>query len=437
MMNGDPNSDPNQVPGGVLGQDTNQVNPDPNCNPNLGNNIPIANPNLALLQVTQIVQQLSSQINSQPLPEPVPYSPESGRSLVDFLGEFESFALKTYGIDQKLWTPRLEKYLKPPLLDLYHDLVKHHSEYLVIRTALVDSYGAPSITSPADLVDEFNATQYESQGGIRGFVSRLNALATKIFVGHPPDSINEMVKRRCVDALPPYLKNPLKYWSLSNTNASLQEFMRAGSELEKSTPVPSAAAAACVYAGSASAPSVSALASNHVKASPTQASIPSSIAVTPKSPQQQNAASPRFNNTNDTPHPPRCSYCKRRGHTYDNCYLRRSECFNCGQKGHYASRCPNSAPSSSNPTSGGNFQPYVSPSSSGSFPPPSGGLPRTPVQSSNFSNFNSSSGQFSSMPSPLLPTQNSCLFCGVAGHNLCDCPAFADFVARLAQRQSN
>ena len=328
-------------------------------------------------------------MNTPPTLEPIPYSLDSGRLLSDFLDEFETFALKTYGADQRLWIARLKKYLEPPILDLYNDLVKVHQDYFILRTALIDSYDASAIPSHEELVDRFENFKYSSQEGIRGLVSRLNALATEIYSGASPRTITQVVKRRCVNALPSHIKETLNFWLLSNPNASLQEFMRVGSGLEKSVAVPEAAAA-----------SASTL-SNTIK--------PQTPVVKQRYPNNSNNVNPSNNvnsssvssSTNSGSRPRICTYCNKRGHIFDNCHQRTSTCYKCSEIGHYASNCPDARSSSGrsgNPPDVQNPPPLLPPSA-----------PPTP----------------------------QCMFCCQVGHLPLDCPGLEALMDRIVRRNLN
>ena len=228
-------------------------------------------PNQILLQVTQLLGQLTAQVNSQPVPEPVPFNPGSGRPFADFFSEFEAYALKIYGSNRELWIPRLAKYLEEPILSLFNNLSQVNQDYSSIKTALLNTYGSTK-SSPADFLEKFNHCKYDQAEGIKGFISRLNALALKAYTGAPQDTIDELVKRHCISSLPGNLSTALNFWLLSNPSASLQELMRVGSGLEKSLPTPEAAAMSAPVSGESTPPPTAAV---HQKSLPNSSSASS------------------------------------------------------------------------------------------------------------------------------------------------------------------
>ena len=346
-------------------------------------------PEQALLQVTQLLTQLTTRVTADPVPEPVVFSLGSGRPLSEFLAEFETYAKQKYGHDQRLWTPRLAKYLKPPVLTHFQHLTQVSQDYSVVKDALISSYETAATSSPADQMEKFNTIKYDPSEGIRGLVSRLKVLATRVYAGVPSDTTDELIKRRCISALPPHLEETLNFWVLANPNATLQDFMRVGSGLEESSAKKEVAIASL----------------------PT----PESPAVRPKPvPVKRNAVpavtrtgAPQVPMASDN-EPKFCRYCKRRGHLITECYLRNGQCFRCGQPGHFADKCSNAVRPKTT-------QPEYRQNSTNPF--------HTRVTE----------------PERPSPTDNlsTCMFCNGIGHAMARCPEFDDYMDRKINRHLN
>ena len=346
-------------------------------------------PNNALLEVTRLVGQLTTQVNTPHLPEPVPFSLNTGRSFGDFLTEFEAYALRTFGDDKKLWTPRLAKYLKPPALTLYQEFMVENPDYDRIKTALSNSYDITTPMTSADHMEKFQSVTYNRTDGIRGLVSRLKFIAVKMYNGASDDSVDDLVMRRCISCLPSHLRTTLKFWRMSNSNATLQDLIKLGSELEESESVPEAAAL------STPTPEIVAVTSNKVN------SVSSKQHTLPDTANENSASAPVPKSRSEY-----CNYCHKRGHVIADCYRRKNVCFECGQPGHYAAQCPNRIPST---------------------------LPPGRSNSINYSQ-----GATSHLPSS-QPTSSGpyCVFCCVAGHSLAMCPRFDSYMDAKIDRRLN
>ena len=351
-----------------------------------------------LLQVTQLLGQLTARVTEQPIPEPVPFTRGAGRTLNDFFKEFEAHAGKTFGTDKALWTPRLSKYLDEPLLSLYNSLVQLNQGYEEVKKALENSFGEADTLTPADLLDRFNSTEYDPQEGIKGLISRLSALATRAYTGAPQGTLDELVRRRCVSALPATLSTPLNFWLLSNPQADLQELMRVGAGLERSLPPVEVATVA-------TPPEIT----PPVPARRRRDTLPVG---------EQAAALPLPPPTSLGSRPTQslfCQYCRKPGHEVHSCRTRTRRCFSCGGQGHFLAECPR-GPTRSNPNN----------------PRP---LPRRPIPS------NAPVPRFASPPLAPVTGANAipstCAFCGEAGHAMARCPHFEGYLENIVDRRLN
>ena len=352
-----------------------------------------------LLKVAELLGQLTTKITEQPVLEPVRFTLGSGRPLDDFLSEFEVYAARSVGSDKKLWVSRLSKYLDEPLLSFFNHLVPYSQDYDYIKSALQDSFGAEELCSPADLLDEFNSSEYNSMEGIRGFVSRLSALAQKVYAGVDQATREELVKRRCVTALPPSISSPLKFWLLSNPKASLQEFMRVGSGLEKSVVTPEAAA---LSSSAEVVPPVPARRRRDLPSAGEQAAA----LVSSQSPPVRSGQPDRKE----------CQFCHKPGHDISACYLRNQACFRCGNQGHFVGQCTVTSPS---PRTQFMRSPQGPSSSRFTSSAPLPTAPRSaPVTGAN-----------------ALPA--ACAFCGEPGHAMIRCPHFDNYLETVVDRRLN
>ena len=365
-----------------------------------GQDPPVLDPNQALLEVTRLLTRLSTQVSVQTLPEPIVFSQGSGRSLSDFFSEFETYAQSTYGPDRRYWTPRLGKYLKDKVLDLYNSLSQINQDYAFVKKALLSAFEAQTTNTTAELLDKFAKCRYDEGEGISGFVSRLSALATTAYAGATQTTIDEIVKQRCISSLPEYLRTTLNFWLLANPNASLQELIRVGSGLERSLP---------------SVPEASAIA-----VAPHSSQELASSGARPKAPvtEQQpdlNQARPVSARAGNPRTPSRfCKYCRKKGHSIENCYMKCGRCFRCGQSGHFVSECPSSV--------------------SG----PRMARPRLPHSAMAPSYIPSTTPNFESGIRPQMgPVSPTCMFCGSPEHMMGSCPQFATYIEAVVAKQLN
>ena len=347
--------------------------------------------NECLLQVTRLLAQLNSQITAQPLPEPVSFVLGSGRSIVDFFLEFEKYAERTFGNDKTLWTPRLRQYLNNPVLSLYLSLTQVNQDYDSVKTALINAFGTVATVTTADLLEKFEKFEYDPNEGIRGFVSRLQVIASKTYAGAPEATINEIVKQKCLSSLPESLKTTLNFWLLSNPNATLNDLMRVGSGLEKSLLAEAAA-----------------------------------VSVAPQKPMQNppipkpRGKFPTKKDNNPKPDtskgPKVCQFCNKAGHDETTCFMKNRNCYRCGQNDHYISDCP--VPSRSQTS-------------------------RTPTQRRDvtLSQQGQSSGETASSNYVPLernnPSPTRCMFCGSDSHMMMSCPHFEMYVDNMVQKRLN
>ena len=362
-----------------------------------------------LLQVTQLLAQVTTNMNSRPLPEPVKFVIGSGRPLSDFLKEFEAYAEKTYGDDRKLWTPRLANYLDGPVLNLYLNVTQMGLDYDSVKTALIDSYGKLTTATTADLLTQLDECTYDPSEGISSFVSRLSAIAARTYDGVSQDTIQEVVKKRCLSAIPETLRSPLNFWLLSNPNASLKDMMRVGAGLEKSLPTPEAAAIA----------------------RPSSTVISETPAVKPKIPVGTEPKTPKP--VPDYPLETRkiCSHCGKRGHTFDECWSRSRSCYRCGEPGHFVPDCP--LPPREAPVGRQQYRAGIPPRSRSLQTPRYPNLqPGLRMTSSGTSSQVNRPENPASMTSP-----TGCLFCGDSAHVMRFCPYFEERIAAVVDKKLN
>ncbi|MEO1300879.1 MAG: hypothetical protein AAFU83_01320 [Bacteroidota bacterium] len=362
-----------------------------------------------LLQVTQLLAQVTTNMNSRPVPEPVRFVLGSGRPLSDFLREFEAYAEKTYGSDRTLWTPRLAKYLDGPVLNLYSNVTQMGLDYDSVKTALMDSYGKLTTATIADLLTQLDECTYDPSEGICSFVSRLSAIAARTYDGVPQDTIQEVVKKRCLASIPEALRSPLNFWLLSNPNASLKDMMRVGAGLEKSLPTPEVAAIAI----------------------PSSTVTPETQAVKPKIPVRSQPETDT--SAQADPVEPRkiCSYCHKFGHTFDECCRRTGSCYRCGELGHFIPDCP--------------LPPGVAPVGRAQYrarPPPRCRSPQTPpypnVQPRPRMPFGGINSQVHRPGNPVsMASPSGCLFCGDPAHVMRFCPYFEERIEAVVDKKLN
>ena len=372
-------------------------------NPDLNPASGAPNTDDVLLQVTQLLGQLTARVTGPPVLEPVGFTVGSGRSLDDFFKEFEAYANGTFGPDKKLWTPRLAKYLEGPILQLYQSLFLINQEYDTIKSPLQNSFGTIGTASPADLLEQFNTCEFNPTEGIKGFISRLSALAEKAYDGAAQCTIDEIVKRRCVSALPSSLSTPLNFWLLSNLNAGLQELMRVGLGLEKTVGIPEAAAVAAPM-------TVPPVPARRKESFPLVSGQPPAISGSRSSESSATASAHTM-----------CSYCQKPGHDISVCRLKKGRCFRCGQQGHFVAQCPSDLPASG--TNSARFRsrrPVPSPRTLNYGPPASPALNPVP---------NPATGANAISP--------SCTFCGELGHVMARCPHFTDFIEGIVEKRLN
>ena len=388
----------------VIGQPAHLVTNQVTGQPVQSNVAGIADPNTDLIaRLTLVVGSLADRVNKQTIAEPGKFRLGAGRTLEEFLSDFERYALDRLGSSTAVWTSHLSNYVESPLSDLLKSLTDTGAGYSVIKKCLIDSYGANVTTkTTAQYIQEFQNCRYDPNEGIRGLACRLNALAQRAYAGIDPVVIDDLIKQQCLSVLPVELKNPLMFRSFGDPRFSLQDLIKLGVNLQASTlqnpEVTTASASAATSAKQPVEKKESPLASPNPSPTPSQAVLV-------------------------------CSYCNKRGHTYEECYRRLGLCFICKTQGHMASQCTESRNQS---------VPRPQQSSSGATPR----LQRQTLLRAETPPF--VRNQESGPRTPSVSDQDTnrtilqpCAFCGESGHVLATCNQFELYMANLIKKALN
>ena len=332
----------------------------------------------AMFKLTAALDSLTEKVNKREIAEPEPFCLGTGRSIEEFLSEFEAFADQKYGVNREVWCSKLGRFLGEPVNQLYCSIRAVGANYATVKKRLIETYGSVLSTKTCvDYMQEFHQSTYNPDEGIPGLVCRLRTLAGEAYRGLAEDDLETLVKQQCWRVLPAHLRNPLQFQSLANPTMRLDELVRLGVSLQKTE-----LSSAGLYAMGSAGPSA-------YFPAPTPKEDKTPLAtVQPSLPQP---ASPAVI-------PKRCNYCRKPGHVRSECNRLNKACFGCGETGHIRSRCPHrqaeARPSRSTSVSPGRRQ-----------------------------------------DSGTTSTAN-CAFCGAPGHLMAACEDFEAFMRRM-MRQLN
>ena len=322
---------------------------------------------------TDVMSGLSDKLQKKDSLEPVVYVPDSGKSIEEFFTEFEEYMENKYGPNDKVWAERLGKYFKGPLKNVYDGMKSVGLGYAGIKESFIGSYGSEVvIKSTSDYIIDFQKCEYKADEGIAGLICRLKSMADKAYDGMEPDVVEDLIKRQCLSVLPPTIKSTLHFQSLTEPDMSLSKLVSLGTALEKT------------FGAEVLQASASKVKSQNRGQNKTGSKF------------QESASKKKEDNKKNE-----CSYCKKTGHSRDNCYRLNKQCYRCGQTGHFLPDC------------------QVQP----------------PPKSSKETK--SAAGETSSESSSKSGSKITCGFCGTYGHPMAGCESFKEFMKKTVKEMSD
>ena len=129
-----------------------------------------------LMKFANVMSGISDKVYKKDTLEPTVFVPAHGKTIEDFLKEYEAFMNEKYGKNYVIGGERLGKYLGEPLKSVYEDMKSTNANYTSIKEPLLCAYGShieqKTIT---DYILEFQRCSYNPKDGISGLVCRLSS----------------------------------------------------------------------------------------------------------------------------------------------------------------------------------------------------------------------------------------------------------------------
>lgn len=291
--------------------------------------------------VGQLVSALQ-RLDVRTYPAPDPFDVTSGRSFADFFADFEQYCGSKYVGSSDRWMSELGRFLIGDLVGVFDALRGPNDTYAEVKSKLLRWFNESRLNRRSATVVKFKQACREVHETLYVYGVRLEKLFRLAYPRKHVET-SRTLQRRYIDTVPHDFGQQLNYsygvvklvgqtfgWSQVLQLALMRDNQSPNwsSRLNPEAP--------CYNVRDVTS-------RPRVKDASVQTSL-APVATAEKVIRSQPASSMDKRHESsleslecrDT----RCSYCKRRGHNYDNCRRRLKQCLRCGSAEHFQGACP-------------------------------------------------------------------------------------------------